>query len=351
MHASDSSEMRPQFFVGVDCGTASVRAAVFDSEGTLIASHAEPISVFNPRPDHFQQSSTEIWTKTCVCVKTAIEIAGIDTSDVKGLGFDATCSLVCLGEGDRPISVDWGDPAGSGLGLDQNIILWMDHRASKEADEITVDRYRVLETVGMEMSPEMESPKMLWLKRNMPDRFAEIASFWDLGDFLVHCATGTTSRSKCPLVCKWTFDERGWDEEYWRAIGLPELAEENYKRIGRVVDVLPVGAPVPGGISPQAAAELGLLPGTAVASAMIDAHAAYTGTIGCRTLLTSTDHKELVDSRLVIIAGTSTCHLVNTTSRTIVPGVWGPQHGSTLDGYYTLEGGQSATGNVLEHLV
>jgi FGGY-family pentulose kinase len=102
------------------------------------------------------------------------------------------------------------------------------------------------------------------------------------------------------------------------------------------------------GLSKCAAEEMRLKAGIAVASGMIDAHAAYVGTIGCRS---SGSPDTLIATRLVIIAGTSTCHLINSGKRVLVPGVWGPQAGSTLDGYYTLEGGQSATGTVLEYLV
>lgn len=343
------NKMTSSYYIGIDCGTASVRAALLSNTGEMLATHAEPIRIWNPKPDYYQQSSRDIWTRTCVGVKKVVEMSGVEPGLVGGIGFDATCSLVCL------------DSEGNGVSVsplegeeEQDIILWMDHRAAKEADEITRGNYKVLETVGMEMSPEMESPKMLWLKRNLPQQFQRVASFFDLSDFLVHKATGSLTRSRCPLVCKWTLDERGWDDGYWRSIGLGEFVDEGYRRIGVAKDVKPVGAAVGSGLSERGAKELGLMPGTAVASGMIDAHAGLVGVIGCQTSFSAQqqlDPAKLITSRLVMIAGTSTCHLINADKRVLVPGIWGPQAGSTLDGYWTLEGGQSATGNVLEHLV
>lgn len=78
---------------------------------------------------------------------------------------------------------------------EQNVILWLDHRALKEANEINNLNHPVLQYVGGKISPEMETPKLLWLKRNLKEQCWDKAGlFFDLPDFLTWRATDTDSR-------------------------------------------------------------------------------------------------------------------------------------------------------------
>lgn len=81
------------------------------------------------------------------------------------------------------------------LGNDeQNVILWMDHRASKEAETINKLHHQVLKFVGGKISLEMETPKLLWLKTNLKDCWSRTTHFFDLPDFLTWKATDCKSR-------------------------------------------------------------------------------------------------------------------------------------------------------------
>ena len=75
-------------FVGVDVGTGSVRAALFDHSGRMLANHSKDISIRSPKTDFYEQSSQEIWSVVCEVVRKTVE--KIDSSRVKGIGFDAT---------------------------------------------------------------------------------------------------------------------------------------------------------------------------------------------------------------------------------------------------------------------
>ena len=92
-------------------------------------------------------------------------------------------------------------------------------------------------------------------------------------------ATGNDVRSLCTTTCKWTYvaSRGGWDASYFRAVGLGDLVDEGYARIG--TDVRPMGERA-GGLSEASARELGLAPGTPVGVAIIDAHAGGIGTLG-----------------------------------------------------------------------
>lgn len=62
------------YFVGVDVGTSSARAALVNSKGQVLQSHVKPIITWNPKPDHYEQSSDDIWSAVCECVKVMVYI-------------------------------------------------------------------------------------------------------------------------------------------------------------------------------------------------------------------------------------------------------------------------------------
>jgi FGGY-family pentulose kinase len=262
---------------------------------------------------------------------------------IRGIGFDATCSLAVLDGAGAPVSVSPdGEP-------EQNVIVWMDHRAGAQADRINAGGYEVLRYVGGRISLEMETPKLLWLKENRPEAWAQAAHFFDLPDFLTWRATGSLARSLCSTVCKWTYlgHEQRWDEGYFRAIGLGDLADEGFARIG--TDIRPIGAVV-GGLSAAAAAELGLPAGIPVGAAAIDAHAGGIGVIGAAVGDERPDADSLLH-RLALVGGTSSCHMAVSAEPRFVPGVWGPYYAAMVPGLWLSEGGQSATGSLIDHVV
>jgi len=341
---------REKFFVGVDVGTGSARAGVFDASGNMKGSASAPIQIWKPATDYVEQSSDDIWSRCCEVVRAALAKAGISGDSVAGLGFDATCSLVVLDDEGTPISAS---PTGDDR---QNVIVWMDHRAVEQADRINRTKHEVLQYVGGVISPEMESPKLLWLKEHLPQTWKKAGHFYDLPDFLTYRATGDTGRSLCSLVCKWTYlghkrdagDLAGWSDSYWQQIGLSDLVAEKYRRIGAAVRAM--GSPVGSGLSEQSAKELGLSLGTAVGASIIDAHAGGLGVLGAVEDGETLTH-EVLNSRVAVIAGTSSCHMAVSREPRFIPGVWGPYFSAMIPGLWLTEAGQSATGAVLDHII
>jgi ribulose kinase len=118
-----------------------------------------------------------------VCVQRALSQNSIDPLTVRGIGFDATCSLAVFAhDTDRPISVT--QPSFSNDGNDRNVILWLDHRPVAETEKINAIGHHLLRFVGGQMSEEMEIPKILWLKNHMPVELFDRCKFYDLVDAL-----------------------------------------------------------------------------------------------------------------------------------------------------------------------
>jgi D-ribulokinase len=331
-----------QAFIGIDVGTSSARAGVFDENGRLLATARHPITVWHEAGSVAEQSSSGIWEACVASVRAAMAEATLPASAIKGIGFDATCSLVVVDAAGNPLTVSAsGDER-------RNVIVWMDHRAIAEARQVNETRDDVLRYVGGSISPEMEIPKLLWLKRHLPSTYYAAGHFFDLADYLSFRATGSTSRSMCTLACKWNYlaHEQRWSGSYFERIGLGDLASDQYARIGQ--EIVAPGTPLGTGLTSPAAHDFGLLEGTPVGASLIDAHAGGVGTIGGRS-----KSGEPVDvcRRLAYIMGTSACIMATTRERCFVPGVWGPYFSGMVPGFWLNEGGQSAAGAAIDHLV
>lgn len=334
--------MPDRCFIGVDVGTGSARAGVFDSAGALLGTAKHAIATWHEAGEIVEQSSDDIWQAVAAAVRGAVSQSRVAPRAIAGLGFAATCSLVVVDQRGRPLPVGPSeDPA-------RNIIVWMDHRALDQARRINLTREKVLQYVGGVISPEMETPKLLWLKEHRPAVFAAAGQFFDLPDYLSWRATGSRDRSACTVTCKWTYlaHERRWDPGYFHRIGLEELAEEGFVRIGdKVVDV---ASPLGGGLTAEAAADLGLAPGIPVGASLIDAHAGGVGTVGGASMA---DDPVSVESRIAYVFGTSACIMATTREPTFVQGVWGPYFSAMVPGLWLNEAGQSAAGAALDQLL
>lgn len=195
----------------------------------------------------------------------------------------------------------------------------------------------------------MQLPKLLWLKRNLPEAWDAASAFFDLPDWLVYKASSTDARSLCSVVCKWTYlgekgtSGEGWDPGFFRRVGLGELADEGFARIGRKFSA---PGEVAGYLSARAAAELGLPEGIPVAAGAIDA---YAGALG--SMHDSGGVGDALAHQLALIAGTSACHIISQPGSRDVAGVWGPYYSVLLPGQWTHEGGQSAAGALIDRIL
>ncbi|MFK7997420.1 MAG: FGGY-family carbohydrate kinase [Granulosicoccus sp.] len=323
-----------RYVVGVDVGTGSARAGIFDETGRMYATAQRAIALHRPQPEWAEQSSTSIWASICASVQECLSSCDIDAVEIDGISFSATCSLVLLDRNNEPLLLSEGSEL-------WDVVVWMDHRAVSEAAQISASGSIVLETLGGVMSPEMQIPKLMWLRAHRPELWERLGYAGDLADYLTFRCSGSIMRSVCTMGCKWTFDPdlNAWNHTFLSQVGLDDLLN----KASLPDTATPIGTGI-GVLTAKAASELGLTTRCQVATGLIDAHSGALGTLGLFA-----DNQ--VEERLALIAGTSNCHIALSRTRREVPGVWGPYAGAVTPAMWANEGGQSVTGALLDHIV
>jgi FGGY-family pentulose kinase len=323
-----------QYLCAVDVGTGSARAGIFDRSGALLGRAEQPVAMNRSGQEQAEHDSEDIWTAVCAAVRAARAASGISADAIAGISFDATCSTVFRGRRGEQVSVcSDGDDR-------WDTIVWLDHRALAEADECTSTGHEVLKYVGGVMSPEMVTPKLMWVKRHMPQSWARTGQLFDLTDFLTFRASGSLARSQCTLTAKWTYlahEREAWRPDFFAAVGLADI----FEHAALPARASPVGTDL-GPLTAPAAEALELTTACRVGAGQIDAFAGALGVVG---------GLPDVDRHLTLIAGTSSCVMAMSHEPRAFAGVWGPYYGAALPGLWLSEGGQSATGALLDHVI
>jgi len=313
--------------LAVDVGTLSTRAGLFDAHGAFLSSASASFELLRPAEHHAVYRMDEIWAAVCAAVRGALGAVPGSETRVAGIAFDATASLVLNHTGEPPL-------AGGA-----DVFCWMDHRGEAEAAEIGRTGDRLLHYTGGSMSPEMHTPKLLWLKRNDPAAWARLTGARDLCDELARRATGEDRHSVCGLACKWAYlphRGEGWRRELLDRLGIGDLIG-----LGRLSEPpLPVGAHH-GALSEPAAGAFGLAAGVPVAVGLIDAEAGTLGVLGAGL-------DKRLNETLALIGGTSTCYMAFAPDERPIRGVWGPFKDAVFPGYWLHEAGQSFAGAALD---
>ncbi len=330
--------------LGLDYGTNSVRGLVVDTAtGEELASSVynypsgEAGVLLSAHDPHLARQNPQDYIDGFVAVARGLGKA-VDLSDVVGIGVDTT------GSSPMPIDAD-GNALSSHPELSSNLAsycwLWKDHTGYDEAVEITskASAYPYLSKCGGVYSSEWWWSKILKCARVAPDIFAAAYSWAEICDWIPAVITGTQkpelmSRSRCAAGHKAMFaDEWG---------GLPSddfLGSLDRRLVAlrtRLYSEAKTSDHVAGKLTPEFADKTGLPLGIPVAVGAFDAHfGAVASAVGPGTI--------------VKIVGTSTCDcMVHPLSEPLadVPGLCGIVKGSVLPGYYGLEAGQSAVGDI-----
>lgn len=310
--------MSDAVYLGIDCGTQSLRSGLFDSKGKPLAFAVEEFPIAHPKPGWAEQTPSDWWQALCHTVKKVLALSGKKASDVRGIGVDTTaCTVVFCDEAGGPL---------------RSALLWMDIRSVKEAEEASRVGGERLKYVGGSISPEWMIPKSLWIKRNDPKVYEKAKVICDCQDWLNFKLTGQWTASFNHVTCKWNYaspEKDPWPSEILQALDLSELKQRWPSQ------PLPIMAEA-GRLTQAAAEELGLRPGIPVAEGAIDA---YAGMIGMDVVQAG---------RMALVMGSSTCHLALSEKAIYETGTWGPYPEALLPKLWALEGGQVSTGSVVK---
>lgn len=314
--------MASRYYIGIDGGTESVRAGVFDATGKPLAFASEPYATTFEHPSWAEQDPRQWWQSLKAAVPKALTAAGISARAVAGIGVDTTsCTVVALGPDMEPL---------------RNAVLWMDVRASDQAARILASGHpslRVNAAGHGPLSAEWFLPKVKWIKENQPHVYEQASTFCEYQDYLNYKLTGRMVASINNVSIRWHYDNEygGFDESFLNAIGLEDLLPKLPK------EVLPLGAVV-GGLGAEAAAAFGLPEGTPVAQGGADAFIAMIGLGVVRP------------GSLAFVTGSSHLHLGLSPKRFHAKGLWGTYADSVVPGLGALEGGQTSTGSIIKWL-
>lgn len=341
---------RTRCSIGLDFGTESGRAVVVDlSTGKILGTAAHPYAdgVIDERlpgtntqlgSDWALQNPDDYLQVLRHAIPEALRQAGITPDQVVGLGVDFTaCTILpTLADGTPLCSLpDWRSNPHAW------VKLWKHHAAQPDADRITAlaaERAEPwLARYGGKISSEWLHSKTLQLLRESPEVFAAAERIVEAGDWVVWQLTGREVRNACAAGYKGLWERgNGYPSEAFLTALDSRLADLNRTRLA--APVVPPGAFV-GTLSDAGAALSGLLPGTAVAAATIDAHAAVPG-IGVTQ-----------PGQMAMILGTSACQMLLSETESLVAGISGVVADGILPGFFGYESGQAGVGDLFEWLV
>jgi L-ribulokinase len=333
-----------RYVVGVDFGTLSGRALVVRvSDGAELGTavheyrHAvmerELATTGEPLPpDWALQDPADYVAVLRTAVPAAIKNAGVDPGAVIGIATDFTACTVL------PATSD-GTPLCQLPGLEGRPHaypkLWKHHAAQAHADRINALAHERKEPwiarYGGKISSEWQYAKGLQLLEEDPEMYARADRWIEAADWIIWQLTGTETRNACTAGYKGIWQDGHYPSRDFLAGLNPDFAQFAEDKLAHPVAELGTKA---GSLTAQAADWTGLPEGIAVAVGNVDAH------------VTAPAARAVEPGQMVLIMGTSTCHVINSAGLAEVPGMCGVVDGGVIAGQFGYEAGQSAVGDI-----
>jgi len=335
-----------KYAIGVDFGTETGRAVLVDvADGSEVATAVYPYShgVIDDKlpipdeeiclePDWALQDPQDYIRTFQNTIPEVLKQSKVKPDDVIGIGIDFTaCTMLPVKQDGTPLC----DLQEFRKQPHAWVKLWKHHAAQPEADKINETACRMgqkwLDRYGGKISSEWFFSKVLQILDEAPEIYAAADRLLEAADWVVWQLTGVESRNSCTAGYKaiWSKREGFPDKSYFKALD-PRLENVVDEKMSR--DIRPIGDRA-GGLTEQAALWTGLRPGTAVAIANVDAHVAVPAASVTET------------GRMVMIMGTSICHMVLGDEEHVVPGMCGYVEDGIIPGLFGYEAGQSCVGD------
>lgn len=337
------------YTIGIDYGTLSGRALLVDVQsGAEVATavYAYPHAVIeealpaNGRklpPEWALQDAQDYLDVLYHTIPAVLKESGVDPAQVVGIGIDFTASTPMPVKADgTPLSfLDHlkGEPHAY-------VKLWKHHASQPQADRINATARERGETwlkrYGGKYSSEWFFSKLLQILEEAPDIYREIDTFVEAADWVIWQLTGTLTRNTCTAGYKMLVQDGDYPSREFFAALHPEFGDVIGTKVGR--EFAPLGAKA-GGLTPSMAEKLGLPAGIAVAVANVDAH------------VTVPAVRATEPGIMVMIMGTSTCHMICAEQLEEVEGMCGVVDGGIVPNLYGFEAGQSGVGDIFAWFV
>jgi L-ribulokinase len=333
-----------KYAIGIDFGTESGRALLVDvADGREVATSVHPYvnGVIDEKlpgtdirlePDWALQDPNDWLEVFKRAVPAVLRESGVSPADVIGLGIDFTaCTMLSTKADGTPLCFlsEWRNHPNAWPKL------WKHHAAQPEANKLNETArqlgFTFLDRYGGKISSEWFVPKAWQILDEDPAVYVAADRLLEGADWVVWQLTGVETRNSCTAGYKaiWSKREGFPPNDFYKALDprLERLVDDKMSR-----HIVPIGDRA-GALTKEAAAWMGLRPGTAVAVANVDAHVSVPAA-------TVTE-----PGRMVIIMGTSNCHMVLGTEEHIVPGMCGYVEDGIIPGFFGYEAGQSCVGD------
>jgi xylulokinase len=246
-----------KLLLGIDIGTSSCKAAVFDLNGNVVGQSSKDYPVYYPSSGFVEQNPKEWWAGVCDAVKEILSSGNIDPKEIAGIGVDGQ-SWSCI-----PV-----DKNGEVL---HNTPIWMDTRSSAIAKK-TVDKIgaeKIFNISGNSFEPTYSTPKMLWFKETKPEIYKNTYLFLQSNSYIIYKLTGkyTQDFSQGYGIHSFNMKTGKWEDDFCEELG---ISREKLPEIYKCHQVI-------GEVTTKGSEETGLAAGTPVVAGGLDA---CCGTLG-----------------------------------------------------------------------
>lgn len=342
--------MSKKYTIGVDYGTQSGRALLVDVEtGKELACAVKeyshnvmdeylPDGKTKLEPDWALQHPADYLEILKVTIPAVLKEAQVNPEDVIGIGVDFTaCTILPIDKEGTPLCF-YEEYKSTPHAY---VKLWKHHAAQDEATKLNkIAETRgedFLKLYGGKVSSEWLIPKIWQILDEEPAIYEKADRFMEAADWIILQLTGKEARNSCTAGYKGLWHKKkGYpSKDFFKTLD-PKL--ENVVESKLSTDIYPIGAKA-GEITEKAAEITGLKPGTAVAVANVDAHVSVPA-VGITE-----------EGKMLLIMGTSTCHMLLSSEEKVVPGMCGVVEDGILPGYFGYEAGQSCVGDHFEWFV
>ncbi|MEE0954740.1 MAG: xylulokinase [Eubacterium sp.] len=247
-----------EYLLGIDIGTSSCKAAVFDREGRVIESVSEDYPVYYPHTGWAEQDPEDWWSGTARAFRRIFESGKVKPGQIACVGIDGqSWSAIAM------------DKDGKSMGRTP---IWMDTRAAQICDRVNarVGEDRIFRTAGNRLLPSYTTPKVLWYQENLPEIYEKTDKILSCNGYIAYRLTGAYTQDICQAYGWHCFDMRSgkWDAELAEEIGIPVSFLPEIVNCDQIV----------GQVTAEAAVATGLPEGTPVVAGGLDAACGALGT-------------------------------------------------------------------------